>query len=427
MPNSVLLAVLLSPTALAQEAPALTWSPLGVNVECQSQARVEVCTYLRGTINHSALLMAAPRSDDQVTVYVNVTERALEDVVNLRFVSALPGAPPVYAITQAIDSRATTDEQRLRLERAFNRGISVYLGQVNPEAVSVSLAAPETHTEVSADTTPWGFAAYGGGWGSRSENFQSADLWGGLNTSRATERSRLGGRLNANYSFSRQPSLEVDGDTIQLVASSYALDARFFVERHLNDAWSVGALARAGHQDPEGHFQHTTRAHAGISRDWFPSDDPRGNQLAVAYLAGVQADDYNQMNALAQETAVFATHMLLATGEVRFDTVELGLDLAAKAQLLAPLDRNVLFAWAWSNLNLGDHVDLSFNLGVTRRAIPGPLDIDASNYAAVTRTSYAEPLDLNGYLNLRVHWDPTNGVQNNRFDVVNTLGPLDNL
>ena len=45
----------------------------------------------------------------------------------------------------------------------------------------------------------------------------------------------------------------------------------------------------------------------------------------------------------------------------------------------------------------------------------------------VTRTNYAEPLNLNGYLSLRIHWDPTNGVQNNRFDVANSLGPLDNL
>ena len=371
MSISVLFALVFFGPALAREVPAPTWSPLRVNVECQRQVRVEVCTYLRGTINGSEVLIAAPRSDDQVTVYVNVTQRALEDVVNLRFASALPGAPPVYAITQSIDSRATTDEQIQQLERAFFRGVSVYLSQLHPEVVEVSLSAPVAQAEVSAETTPWGFVTYGGGWGSWSENYQSADLWGGLNTTRTTELSRFGGGVGSNYSYSRQPSLEVDGDTIHLITASYALDGRLFLERHLNAAWSVGALARAGHQDPEGHYQRTTRAHAGISRDWFPSDDPRGNQLAVAYIAGVQTDVYNQLNELGQEEALFATHMLLATGEVRFDTVELGLNLAAKAQVIAPRDRNVLVAWAWSNLNLGDHVDLSFNLGVTRQAIPG--------------------------------------------------------
>ena len=32
--------------------------------------------------------------------------------------------------------------------------------------------------------------------------------------------------------------------------------------------------------------------------------------------------------------------------------------------------------------------------------IPGPLDIDTSNYEEVTRSNYAEPLSLNGSINL---------------------------
>jgi len=422
----LLLARALSPAALAQE-PAASWSPLRVYIECQSDARIDACTFLRASVNGSEVLTASPRSDDQVTVYLNVTTQALDDRVSLRFVSALPDTPATYTLTEAVDSRATTDEQIAQLERLLFRGLSVYLNQSNPAAVTIALAAPTASTEAEAEGTPWGFGLWLGGWTSWSENYRSTDVWGGLYGDRQTETSRLGASVSSSYDYGRQPSLEVGGSSIDLVSASYDLESALFVERHLDERWSLGGMARAGHQDPEGPFLHTTRIHAGVSRDWFPSDDPRGNQLAVAYLAGVQADAYNQMNALGQEEALFASHMLLATGEVRFDYAELGLDLAAQAQLLAPLDRNVLAADARADLNLGDHVDLEFSMGITRQAIPGPLDIDTSNYEEVTRTSYAEPLAIEGFLNLKLHWDPTNGVRNNRFEVAGQLGALDNL
>ena len=43
------------------------------------------------------------------------------------------------------------------------------------------------------------------------------------------------------------------------------------------------------------------------------------------------------------------------------------------------------------------------------------------------RVQLAEPLAIEGFLNLKLHWDPTNGVRNNRFEVAGQLGALDNL
>ena len=147
----------------------------------------------------------------------------------------------------------------------------------------------------------------------------------------------------------------------------------------------------------------------------------------MAWLIGGQYDDYNQINALGEASAAFLTHALLATGRVRFDSQELGTGLSLQARLLRPLERNVLSGSVYSRLYLGDHVDLNFSLNVTRQAIPGPGDIDTSDFEAVTRSDYAEPLQLNGNVHLDFHWDPTNGAQNNRFDVVGRLGDLSKL
>ena len=35
--------------------------------------------------------------------------------------------------------------------------------------------------------------------------------------------------------------------------------------------------------------------------------------------------------------------------------------------------------------------------------------------ALLSRLSYAEPLSINGSLNLTIHWDRTNGARNDRF------------
>ena len=76
---------------------------------------------------------------------------------------------------------------------------------------------------------------------------------------------------------------------------------------------------------------------------------------------------------------------------------------------------------------LGTHVDVNFGGGITRQAIPGPLDIDVSNYEQVAQANYAEPLSIRGNINIRLHWDPTNGIPNNRFRNLQYLSPLNNL
>ena len=43
------------------------------------------------------------------------------------------------------------------------------------------------------------------------------------------------------------------------------------------------------------------------------------------------------------------------------------------------------------------------------------------------RASYAEPLQMSAELRLRVHFDPTNGARNDRFEAASDLDATDNL
>ncbi|MFT5681325.1 MAG: hypothetical protein ACI8RZ_002231 [Myxococcota bacterium] len=420
----MLLLTLLTPLAAAEDG----FSPLRVFVDCQSSARVDACTYLLRAIDNHPALIRVPRSDDQVTVQLNVTTVALIDRVNLRYLTELPGAPGAYERTFEVDSRDDVDTQVVVVERALLQGLSVYMALTWPDAVSVTLAVPEASSEAPAEEgSPWGVGLYAGTWGSWTENYQYFDIWSGLYLNRILADRKQQLSAGGDYDLSRQPALEVEDSSIELESSTYAAYGRLTLEQHLSDFWSVGALLRGGHQDPEGQYRGTGRGHLGISRDWFASDDPRGNRLAVGWLVGGQYDNYNQINALGEDTAAFLTHALLASGSVRFNTQELGTSIALQSRLLRPLERNVLSANVNSSLYLGDRVDLNFSLDVTRQAIPGPAAIDTSNFEAVTRADYAEPLQVNGYVNLDLHWDPTNGVQNNRFNIANRLGSLSNL
>ena len=71
-------------------------------------------------------------------------------------------------------------------------------------------------------------------------------------------------------------------------------------------------------------------------------------------------------------------------------------------------------------IKIGDHVDVGLTFSLTQRELPGP-DMDAldpSDYAQLSRLSYAEPLSMNGSLQLTFHWDPTNGVRNDRIESI---------
>jgi hypothetical protein len=418
------LLILLAPATV----DAAGWRPVRVNLQCQGWGRTKSCpAFLRGFIDAAPVLVHAPLADAEVVLYYNVTTRARFDLVHLRLTSRLAGAPRAIEVLQEVDSRASDDDQRAALEPAFLRGIAPFVAAAVPEAVKVELVAPTSEVAAAPATTPWGFSLWSNGWGNWSESYRSANLGAGGGVSRVTADSTFSQSVGGSYTLSRQPALEVDGERISLDTDAHAIEARTSGARSLDRHFAVGGLIRAGREDPVGRYRSTVRAHAGASFDLFAADDPRGNALSIAYLAGVQADRYNALNLLGERRAWFPSHALLAGGSVRRDTITYSVHAAVLAQLLRPGRRHVVEIQPSISLQLGAHVDVSVSGGVTRQAIPGPAAIDAGDFEQVTRAGYAEPIQINGNFHLNLHWDRSNAGRNNRWQVTGVLGELDSL
>jgi len=410
----------------AEAAPG--WQPVRIHLECQGWGRTKACpAFLLGFIDETPLLQRAPRGQAEVELFYNVTFRASDDLVNLRFTSHLPGAPRALDVTQEIDSRASDDAQRAQLRPAFLRGLAPFIGAVHPEAVEVVLVAPPDGERRAPATTAWSFGIYTGGFGSWTRNYRSANGWGGVGVNRVDADTSFGLGVDGSYSITRQPSLVIDGQPVSLDTDSYGISSAARASRNLGPHWAAGVRLRAGHEDPLGRFRHTLRAHAGVSYDWFPADDPRGNRLEVADLAGAQADRYNVRNVLGEKIARFPSHVLLAAGSVRRDRVTFSISASAAADMIHPRTRYLVEVSPSVEVQIGAHVDVSMSLGITKQAVPGPADIDQGDFGEVTRASYAEPLRVFSSFNLSLHWDRSNPDRNNRFDIAGELGPLDPL
>lgn len=409
----------LLPTALA--APA--WAPLRVALDCQSAERVDACTYVRGALDALDVVAVVPLSEAQLDLHLNATRAASDDHIQLRAVAdaSLTGAPASFEQQVVIDYRLPVDDQRARLDPALYRVLAPYLSVAVPDAVAVTFHAPDGAPE-AVRTSPWAFAVWAGGYGSWSQDYRNLTAWSGLSLARITDTDKQDIWIDYDRSIELQPSLVVNSTDVALTSDSSAVEGAVTASWNLNGHWTLGGNLRGGHDDPEGQYFATGRADVGVEYNLFPSDDPRGNVLAVAYLAGAQADWYNEPNTLGQDRAAFPAHMLVAAGSVRVDRVQLELDLHAQAQLVPFVQRYVLGASLHTELTLGDHVDLTLDTDATQQAIPGPATIDASNYEQVTRASYAQPLAIQGYLSMRVHWDNTNSARNNRF---HTIGSID--
>ena len=425
---------LLVPLMLVLPAPAaradaeVTWTPLRLYIECQGGGRTKACpAFVRGFIEESPVLVWAPLAEAQVVVYYNATYSGQDDRVHLRFKGNQDGLPALLEVEQKLDSRASDDEQRAQLRPAFHRGIAPFVGALLPEAVKIELIPPENRHKVEAATTPWGFSTWFGGSGSRSDKFTQASGWAGVGVSRVEAHRLFYCELSGDYGIERQPSLIVDDQEVSLDVDRYSAQLRAGFSNHLSPHWAVGLLLRGGLEDPEGRYRHTVRGHAMLSRDWFPSDDPRGNVLSLAYVAGYQVDRYNVRNVLKERFAHFPSHGLLLSGSVRVDTITYNVYASAIAMVAEPHRRYVLDVSPQITISLGDHLDLNVAAGLTRQAVPGPLDLDPSDFEQVTRSSYADPLRLYTSFNLRLFWDPTNGARNNRLEFSSRLGNLASL
>ncbi len=394
--------------------------PLRVAVECASadEVRTKACpAFLLGFVDGHDVLRAAPRADADVIVYATITEVALADRVHLRFVASVPGAPPVVETDVALDTRADDDTQREQLEPSFLRGIALYVAARHPEAVAVTLGASDAASD-GDDASPWDIKLDLGGSGNWSDQYQLYTGTTTLGIARLSERSRAGIALHADGGVDHRPALVLpDGRAVSVDTRQWRLGATLDGAWLVDDHWSLGVATTASRDDPDGQYDYMWATSAGIEWDRYAANDPRGNRLAIRYTAGYQLDRYHLRDVLGERAAQYAIHQVTASGSVREDRISIGVAVSLGAELLEPARRNHVSAAPFIDWKLGAHVDLELALTITRRELPAPdpAQISPTDYALLSRLSYAEPLAINGSLSISLHADRTNGARNDRF------------
>lgn len=405
------LSVLLWVAGPARAAP----EPLRVDLECQDYGRTKACPeFLLGFIEHNPVFLSSPRARAQVVVYVSEQEVANDDRVHLRFVGDLPGVSPVVEVEVDLDTRVDDDAQRALLEPVFHRGISPFVLAVNPDAVTVSIAPPEDGAMDDPQTTPWGFSTSMSASGSWTESYQTLSSYGSASVSRVEADSACSGSVGTWLWANRSPPVVVDGVEVSIDSTTTSVWADALAEHALRGPWSGAVKASTWHDDPHGLTWLGSNARGGIEWDRYASDDPRGNRLAIAYMAGWQVDIYNQPTPDGSTFFSYPIHGLSAIGEVRKDTVTWGLYLDVSGEVLHPERRHTLSASPSVTVQAGSHVDLDLSVSATQRALVAPL-VDASDYESVSRASYIDPLSIYASTSLTFHWDRTNGARNDRF------------
>ncbi len=394
-------------------------APIRVALECEGEERTKACpAFLLGFIDEHAVLKPSPRAGADVIVYATATSVALIDRLQLRFVSRMAGAPAQIEISVDVDTRGTDDEQRAQLQPAFLRGIALFVGARHPSAVETKLTTPAALAAAAKEGSPLGVQVIVGGSGSSTGKFRSAN--GNLNLigRYVTRKRRSLVGMFANAGLNRQPPLVLeDGTVIDLDSKRWLVRAGAEYVEVLSDHWSVGAGSFTNFEDDKGQHVYFNRTRGAIEWDRFKPDDPRGNRLGVFYALGWSTERYQVRNERGETFATYPVHGLEAFGSVRHDRISFGLSLESEAQLNHPGRRHSVTVSPFIELKVGDHIDLEVAVSLTQRELPGPdpSAIDPADFEQQSRLSFAEPLSVSGSLSLNIHWDPTNGVRNDRI------------
>lgn len=402
-------------------APAVG-APIRVAVECEEAGRTKACpAFLLGFVDANRVLLSSPRAGADVVVYAQANEVALVDRVHLRFVGHLQGAPSVIELDVDLDTRSTDDDQRSTLEQAFLQGIALFVRARHPSAVTIGLTVPEGPVAERLTTSPWGIAFGIEANGNYTNKYRAASgevtLVGHYVTKRfrALTLEALSGGLN------RQPPLMLeDGSKVSLDSSQWSFRGGAEAIYSFDDTWSLGVGSYTNFEDPKAQYKINSRSRAALEWDLFPADDPRGNHLAIFYHVGWAVDVYNIRNVLGERFAQYPLNGIDAIGSVRHDKVSYGLHLSSDVQMNHPARRHLLTAAPFVKIQMGSHVDLELSVSLTQRELPAPdpAAIDPMDFEQLSRLSYAEPFSFNGSIGLTIHWDPTNGVRNDRIESI---------
>jgi hypothetical protein len=389
---------------------------LGITLECEGRGRTKACPeFLLGFIDENPYLRQAPRSNADILLYVNITRVGNDDQMHFRLVGKVVGAPSVVELDTAIDTRATDDDVRKQLQPAFARSVALFIAAGHPEAVEVSFTALKTNAVAKPVLSPWGAALNINGYGNRSGRYASLSTFANISLARTTTETINRINVNTNYRVNKLPPLMVGDQVISLNTRAWGASINAMSEHQICDIWAYAVRGSFGFNDRLAPTRRAGNVEALVEWDKYPSNDPRGNQLAVAYGLGLVYERYNVLNVLGERTAVYPNHTIAAAGNFRKDHVQYNLSADATAEVLHPTQRYSLTLEPSVSWQVGSHLDLNLSFSVIKRAIPGPAEVDETDPDLLARGAYAEPLELSGSLGVSIHLDRTNGARNNRF------------
>ena len=389
---------------------------LGITLQCEGWGRTKACPeFLFGFIDENPYVRQAPRSDAAIMMYVTTASVGNDDQLHFRLVGKVAGAPAAIELDTKLNTRGTDDDVRKQLQPAFARGIALFVAAGNPDAVEVSFASLSQKAGPKPTLSPWGAALNINGYGNRSGPYASLSTYTNISMARTTPQTIHRINLNTNYRVNKLPPLMIGDQVVSLNTRAWGASINGLSEHHICPVWSYAVRGSFGFNDRLAPTRRAGNLEALVEWDKYPSNDPRGNQLAVAYGLGLSYERYNVLNVLGERTAVYPNHSLGAAGNFRKDLVQYNLSANATAELLHPTRRYSLSLEPSVSWQIGSHVDLNASFSVIKRAIPGPAEVDETDPDLLARGAYAEPLELSGSFGVSIHWDRSNGARNNRF------------
>ena len=406
-------------TARVGQAAADKTTALGVTLQCEAWGRTKACPdFLLGFIDDNPYLRQAPRSDAAIFMFVTTTGVGNDDHLHFRVVGKVAGAANTVEFDTKLDTRATDDDLRAQLQPAFARGVALFIAAAHPSAVAISFTAPtasDSAAKPAATLSPWDFQLRINAYGNRSNRYSSTTTYENFSLARTTPTSIHRINLSGAYRVNKLPPLMVGDQVISLNTRAWSGSIGGMTEHQLAPHWAYAVRGSAGIADRRAQTRRDANAEAALAWDRYHSNDPRGNQFAVAYGLGLAYQRFNFINVLGERFAVYPRHSLGASGNFRRDRVQYALSANADAELLHPTRRYALSFEPSISWQVGSHIDLNVSVSVIKRAVPGPADVDETDADQLARAAYAEPLALSGSFGITVHWDRTNGARNNRF------------
>ncbi|MBP9086423.1 MAG: hypothetical protein KBG15_09925 [Kofleriaceae bacterium] len=409
-------------SARSGHAAAEKTTALGVSLQCEAWGRTKACPeFLLGFVDANPYLRQAPRSDASILMFVTTTSIGNDDHLHFRVIGTVASAANTVEFDTKLDTRATDDEVRSQLQPAFARGVALFVAAAHPAAVEFSFTAPPQNDGAAtpaAALSPWDFRLSIDAYGNRSNRYSSTTTYQNISLARTTPTSINRLNLSGVYRVNKLPPLVIGDEVISLNTRAWSSSIGGMTEHQLTPHWAYAVRGSAGIADRRAQTRRNANAEAAIEWDHYPSNDPRGNQFAVAYGMGFAYERYNFINVLGERLAIYPRHSLGASGNFRRDRVQYALSANADAELLHPTRRYALTLEPSISWQVGSHIDLNVSVSVIKRAIPGPADVDETDADQLARAAYAEPLALSGSFGITVHWDRTNGARNNRFSTL---------